>query len=457
MPMKKNIIVTIGTAALMASAFLSSEICAEGINGDWSGSLELGANMKMKLVFHISDTEITMDSPDQGAFGITGETLFLSQDSVAFSVPQISMTYSGHLKDGKIDGTFKQGYLSLPLLLSPGVEKPNRPQAPQAPFPYSTEEVRIENPTGGSVLAGTLVIPENANVNTPVVVMVTGSGLQNRDEELFGHRPFVVIADGLARNGIASLRYDDRGAGESTGDATSATTLDFASDAKAVMDWAKATGRFGKTGILGHSEGGIIAYMLASGEDTPDFIVSVGGPSVKGSRILAFQNKNALLKAGLTDEAHAADFEAAVEKALSHDSTNNGNELDEETLISTIYPSHDNDAITRQLTEALRAILRQENTNPWFSFFNSYDPAEAIAGIKTPTFIIYGEKDMQVPAALNLEPAKNLAPKAKIKVYPGLNHLMQHAEAGDISEYATIEETFAPEVLEDIVTFIYSL
>lgn len=439
-------------------AALATLLSASGrtLDGAWAGTLEPGNGMKLRLVFNISaaDSTITMDSPDQGARGIAGQTLHLSADSLSFSVPSLRMTYSGKLTGNEVRGTFRQGPLTLPLTLTPGTDEPRRPQTPNAPFPYSTEEVSIANPEGGSVLAGTLTVPDGATAATPVALLVSGSGLQNRDEELFGHKPFAVIADYLARNGIASLRYDDRGFGASTGNAATATTDDFASDASAALKWLGKQKRFGRTGIIGHSEGGIIAYMLGAGKKGPDFIVSIAGPAVKGTRTIANQNRAALTRSGIS-EAAAADFEAAVEKALELKLRNPDSCAISDEQLAEIYPQVNDSPLTWQLGASIRQIFESAGTpNPWMLRFWAYDPAEALKKLKSRAFIIYGEKDRQVDATINLPVAKHLAPRAKVKEYAGLNHLMQHATTGHVDEYASIEETFAPEVLADIVAFI---
>lgn len=387
---------------------------AQSVAGDWSGKLELGGGRSLKLVFHISGSpaSITMDSPDQGAYGLNCNVAYLEGDSVSLSIPKLMMTYSGKVKDNVLTGTFQQGGLKLPLTLEPGEKKANRPQTPVSPFPYKEENVRIENASENAVLAGTLTIPENYTKATPIVVMVSGSGAQNRDEELFEHKPFAVIADFLARNGVASLRYDDRGYGESTGDRTNATTENYASDAEAVVNWIKKQKRFGKTGLLGHSEGGMIAYMLGSRKGLLDFAISIAGPSTNGAEILDYQNKLALMKTGVA-ESQAAEYAVNARKQLESDPS----------MI-------------------------------WMHYFLQYDPAKDMQNLRIPTLIIYGEKDRQVPPSLNLEKARKYAPKAEVKCYPGLNHLMQEAVTGDVEEYNSIEQTISPAVLSDLLTFI---
>ena len=392
---------------------------AQGIKGSWKGELDF-VSSKLAVVFHFDGDVCTMDSPDQGAKDIPAEVGFVSADSVSISNRQLDMAFSGKLRDGKIVGRFSQRGLSMPLVLTPGEFVRNRPQTPEPPFPYRLEDVSFSN--GDAVLSGTLVYPEgwNARKKVPVALMVSGSGLQNRDEELFGHKPFLVIADYLARNGIATLRYDDRGTGTSTGDAANATTEDFMKDAAAGLDYLRSLGKFRKIGVIGHSEGGGIAFMLASRGRT-DFIVSLAGPGVQGDSILLLQNLNALRQAG--------------------------------------SPM----TVTK---EFVRASVKSQNS-PWLDYFMDYDPAADISGIRCPALILNGDRDVQVEAAVNIPSIESNLPRnrrgkyvskhTEVKVYPGLNHLFQHCVTGQPFEYKDIEETVSPEVLEDISRWIAKL
>lgn len=440
------------TIAIAIASFTS--VFAQNIIGVWSGELKVSPQISLKLVFHINDdSSITMDSPDQGAYGISGETVYLSNDSINMKIPKLMMTYSGNRIDNKIEGTFKQGGLSLPLNLMTGEKKINRPQTPIPPFPYTIKEVSIDHDYVS--LAGTLTIPENATKKTPVVVMVTGSGQQNRDEELFEHKPFAVIADYLARNGIASLRYDDRGIGGSTGKVANATTADFAQDAESVVKYMRKSNLFGKIGLIGHSEGGLIAYMLGAKPKTLDFIVSIAGPSVRGDSILICQNRNSLAKSGITGKM-ADDFTNALSKAFKLIIDNDDTVLTEAKL-TEIYPQWNDDQTTRKLAQSIKRLLEQQMSEPWMRYFMTYSPSKDLKSLKIPAMIIYGGKDTQVPSAINAPIAQLNAQKAMIKIYPYANHLMQHATSGEVDEYKTIEETFSPEILKDIVTFIKSL
>ena len=408
-------VLTIFTALALSAAGLF----AQGISGVWNGELNLGTT-KLAIVFHFEDGKCTMDSPDQGAFDIPADVEFISADSVSVSQKDMDAKYHGRLSDGKIKGRFSQRGLSLPLDLVPGNRVLSRPQTPAGPFPYKTEEVTFAN--GEATLSGTLTFPEgwNGRKKVPVAIMVSGSGLQNRNEELFGHKPFLVIADYLARRGIATLRYDDRGAGASKGNAANATTEDFMEDAIAGLNMLKDTRKFNKIGVIGHSEGGEIAFMLASRKQV-DFLVSLAGPGVQGDSILLLQNINALRKAG--------------------------------------YPMT---PTKEQIRESIKA-----QKNPWLDFFIDYDPLVDIREIRVPALILNGEKDTQVEAAVNVPTIEKNLPrgrkgnyvskKTKVKVYPDLNHLFQHCSTGQAEEYKLIEETISEEVLSDIAAWIRKL
>ncbi len=395
------------------------QLAAQEIKGTWKGNLDLKSS-KLTVVFHFNGDTCTMDSPNQGAKGIPVEVVYMSSDSVSVSNKQIGMVYSGKLQDGKINGQFKQRGISLPLVLAPEEVTRNRPQTPTPPYPYQTEDISFTN--GDVSLSGTLVYPEgwNGKKKVPVAIMVSGSGLQNRDEEVFGHKPFLVIADYLARHGIATLRYDDRGAGLSTGDGRKATSKDFMEDALAGIEFLRSKGKFGKIGVIGHSEGGEIAFMLGARKKV-DFLVSLAGPGVQGDSILVRQNNNALRKAG-------------------HDIT-----------------------VTR---EQVREAVKSRN-DPWLDYFSDYDPVQDIRQVRCPALILNGDKDTQVESAVNIPPIEGNLPRdrrgrfasrhTEIKVYPGLNHLFQHCVTGQKEEYIDIEETFSTEVLEDIAAWIGKL
>ena len=407
-----------GVLFLLLLSVTSYGATAGNIEGTWHGTLKLNA-MKLSIVMHFSDNACTLDSPDQGAKGIKGEVREITAEKVDVAFPTLNATYTGVLKDGKIEGTFTQMGYKLPLVLEEGQPVRIRPQTPQPPFPYQTEEVSFVNTEDSASLAGTLTYPVgyNSKRKVPVVIMVTGSGLQNRDEELFEHKPFLVIADFLARNGIASLRYDDRGAGLSTGDIENVTTEGFCRDAAAGIAFLRKTGHFSKIGVLGHSEGGSIAFMLAA-QKKCEFIVSMAGPGLRGDSIIVEQTNELLRQQG-------------------------------QPATMTV----------RQM----RLTMLLQKTNPWYDYFVDFDPAPVIKQIKCPALFLNGDKDSQVMAASNIPVIRallsdnekhQLPDNQVIKVYPGLNHLFQHCTTGMPAEYGSIEETISEEVLHDIAEWI---
>ena len=406
----KKIILSICLLCSWAGAFAQKPI-----EGDWMGKLNLGPQ-SLTIVLHVNcdaqgKAECTLDSPDQGAKGIAVETDYCSSDSISVSLASLALSFQGKLKGDEIVGTFTQGQ-SFPLVLKRGEEKLNRPQNPVAPYPYKTEEVAFKNVADGATLVGTLSYPIGYKKGqTPVVLMVTGSGQENRDEEIFDHKPFLVIADYLARHGVATLRYDDRGFGKSTGgDVGHATTLDFMRDAASGVDFLRTSKQFSRVGILGHSEGGSIAFMLGA-KGKVDFVISMAGVGVKGDTALTAQ----------------------------------ANKILELTGQSMRYSTHQ---------YRMNAIIKR---SPWLNFFIDYDPSADISKTLCPVMAINGSRDIQVISSLNLAGIKaHLRPNPKniIKEYPSLNHLFQHCKTGNVSEYRMIEETVSPEVLEDIVRFI---
>ena len=417
--MKKIFITLLTALAVMAGQAQVNPTTA--LEGSWSGKLKVGT-MSLTLVLHLEQADgyvkASLDSPDQGAKGISAYKEYLSDDSVAVKVETIGATYRAKLKDGKLDGTFSQMGMKIPLVLTKGVPEVKRPQEPKPPFPYETEEVTFKNEADGTTLAGTITWPvgydKNAKKKPMVLLFVSGSGQQNRDEELMSHKPFLVIADYLARNGIATLRYDDRATGKSTGgDVKNATSENFARDAAAGIEFLRSKKAFSKVGILGHSEGGTIAFMLG-GQKKVDFIVSLAGPAVKGDTLLAAQSNRIL---GLSGQ-HA-------------------------TMTTEKY---------RQTAANMKM--------PWLDWFNDYNPSENIRKTRCPVFALNGDRDCQVISSLCLPALKELLPSSKknlIKEYPGLNHLFQHCTTGLPNEYGQIEETISPEVLSDISTWIKQL
>ena len=408
-----------GLMMLGMLALAATQSFGQQISGPWTGQLDLGAQ-KLTIVLHFdkdaSGKDVcTMDSPDQSAKGIPATLNFISADSVNIAVPSIGMTYAGKLNEGELKGSFSQMGMNLPLDMKPGEVKHNRPQHPVEPYPYQTKEIAFQNEAANAWFAGTLVYPEGYKEGdkVPVLIMVTGSGAENRDEEVFDHKPFLVIADYLARHGVASLRFDDRGVGKSTGSMEGATTKDFADDVLAGIEMLRGLKQFSKVGVLGHSEGGSVAFMLGAKQKV-DFIISMAGVGAKGDTALTAQANRTYELMGVPMQVNVAQYRAQVAQLNS----------------------------------------------PWLNYFLDYDPIPDIQGTRCPVLAINGDKDVQVVSSLNLKGIEKALLKNKknlVKEYPGLNHLFQHCTTGLPTEYAGIEETISEEVLGDIATWINGL
>ena len=408
--------------------------------GAWTGKLKV-SGVELALIFNIGEESATLDVPDQGAKDIPVEVSRDAVGGITLNVPAINASFKGLWAGKVIAGTFTQHGMSFPMTLTPGAPVVRRPQTPVGPFPYATEEVSFTN--GDAVLKGTLTMPADCDRKTPVLVMVTGSGLQNRDEELFGHKPFAVIADAFARAGIATLRYDDRGFGESTGDVVLCTTEDLKNDALAGVKLLRD--RFERVGVIGHSEGGTIALMLA-GERQVDFAVSLAGMIVSGAETLLAQNRRAFESAGLPE----SEVEAFA-RLLS----------DTFTAIRTRspLPSADNYDITDALRKNYAAALPSFRT-PYMEFFLGLDLSASLSGITCPVMALNGTKDTQVQCDRNIAALEAGLPsnsRSVIRAEDGLNHLFQHCVTGEVSEYKSIEETFSPEVLSEMIAWIKTL
>lgn len=412
---------------------------ANAQEGAWNGELDVMGS-KLPLVFNFSPNGCTMDSPSQNAKGIPAEKTVTDDGTIKVTVGMIGATFEGKMADGEIKGTFTQNGYPLPLTLKAGKLAVKRPQTPVPPFPYKEESVSFTN--AGYTFNGTLTLPENYTKDTPVVLMVTGSGQQNRDEELFEHKPFAVIADALARQGIASLRYDDRG----WGDARSVkfmnfTVEDFCEDAAAALPLLRK--RFSKVGVLGHSEGGTIALILAA-EGKADFIVSLAGMAISGKETLVMQNRQAMSAIGLPKET-VDTYCNSISKAL--DEIASGKKASEINI----------DGMPEALKPITIKSLQQADT-PYIRHFLNIDVSELLSKIKCPVLALNGTKDTQVDCTANtIQLEKRLTNcKHTIKKVDGVNHLFQHCTTGNVVEYQQIEETIAPEVLQTITGWINS-
>ncbi len=467
---------TAAAVLVMVIVFCLSSSAAESgdITGDWAGVLRF-SGMEMRVVFHITEGEdgalaATMDSPDQGAAGIPVSGISFDGDSLVVQVASSRGGYYGKYYPDSlfIEGEWRQAGFVLPLRLERGGEitPPARPQVPERPLPYPEEEVEFKNAGAGITLAGTLTLPAGEGP-FPAVVLISGSGQQDRDESILGHKPFLILSDHLARNGIAALRYDDRGIGGSGGDPALATTEDFATDALAAFEYLKTRKEIdtAMTGLIGHSEGGIIAAMVAAGSEDISFIVLLAGTGIRGSEILLEQNRVLLEQ----QRVPAGIVEKRIEQLLGEYEILAGHPDDEEAKEAIINAS--TSFMERFTPEELKLYGFSEDTvkkraeilvSPWIRFFLEYDPAAALRKVRCPVLAMIGEKDMQVDPDMNL-PVIEAALRDggntdyRIVEMPGLNHLFQTTETGSPAEYATIEETISPAALEMVSGWILSL
>lgn len=446
--------------------FFCGSSIAQDITGPWTGSLALPGT-ELTLIFHLNKTDsgwtAAMDSPDQHATGIPASSVSFDLPVLRIEIQNGLIEFEGELvEEDLIEGTFKQSGMAFPLHLKKGVPdtKPiPRPQTPEPPFPYKSEEVRFSNPEAGNIsLAGTLTIP-SGNSSFPAVILITGSGPQDRDETIFDHKPFLVISDYLTRRGIAVLRFDDRGTAESEGVFSTATTADFTTDAEAAVAYLKGRKEIdpARIGLIGHSEGGIIAPMVAAADPDIAFIVLLAAPGYRGAEILMMQNEALGLASGIPE-----------------DQLQELQKINREAYQRIITGGHDLEIkqdLTKLLMTALRDDLPEEDKknqaeaqidkllSPWMQYFLRNDPADYLKKVQCPVLALNGEKDLQVPARQNLDAIEKTlleAGNARVTVisYEGLNHLFQEAETGLPVEYGQIEMTFSPEVLEDISEWI---
>lgn len=444
----------------------AARVDIEPVLGSFVGTLQAGPQ-RLRLVWKIERGEGTlgkglMDSLDQGASDIPLDRVELRDDrSVTVRCRVAQGAFEGVLSaDGaSLEGTWTQGGAALPLLMQRG-EPPalKRPQEPKPPFPYQVQEVKVPQPDGGFVLAGSLTRPEGT-APVPAVLLITGSGAQDRDESLMGHKPFLLLADALTRAGIAVLRVDDRGVGGSGGSMATATTEDLARDAAAAYDWLRAQPGIdpSRVGLLGHSEGGMIAAILAGRRPDVGFAVLMAGPAQPGDALLVEQ-------AGLLTGAAGAD--AAFVDALR------------KVLATLVAKAKDPTLAPAELAGALRGMLLASASDlpagcyevldpyvamlssPWSRWFVAWDPAPALAAMRCPTLALYGERDLQVPAGSNAPLARaafdagGLGERATVRVVPGANHLFQACTTGSAMEYAQIEMTIDPSTLKELVDWV---
>lgn len=427
------------------------------VEGTWMGTLELGA-AHLRVVFKLANTvaglSAQLQSPDQSPVWISASSIKRQGDSLTIEISKIDAVFEGKIAADRnsIDGVFAQMGNKTPLVLKrvkkeSEIERP-RPQNPVKPYPYREEHVSYTT-AADDTLAATMTVPPGKGP-FPAVLLIAGSGPHDRDESLMGHKPFLVLADFLTRRGILVLRADKRGIGKSTGTYITATTADFADDAQAGVEFLKMRPEADphRVGLIGHSEGGIIAPMVAVRDRDVAFLVLMAAPGVPGAEIVEAQQRLILQTSGVAREK--IEQNAAMQRQI--------------VALVEKYP--DKEALDKQL----RALLAGQSEaqigaqiamadTPWFRYFLTYDPATALRQLKCPVLVLNGEKDMQVPPALNLPPIRKALEEAgnthfEIDKLPGLNHLFQPAQTGLPTEYAQIDTTIAPVVLDKIADWI---
>lgn len=450
-------------AAFFTFLSIAVMVQAQSPVGDWEGTLE-APGLKLKIVFHVTakgdQYSATMDSPDQGAMGIAVTETSFADSKLSIKISNLGASYEGQVDNASenIKGVFKQGGATIPLNLSKAVgetAKPNRPQEPQKPFPYKEEEVKYDNPQAeGVTLAGTLTLPKGAGP-FPAVILISGSGPQNRDEELMGHKPFLVLADHLTKQGIAVLRYDDRGVAGSTGDFATATSADFATDVEAGMAFLKTRKDINtkQIGLMGHSEGGLIAPMVAAKSKEVAFAVLLAGPGVSGTDVLLLQQELIGKAGGASDDLLA--MNQKINKRLYELIIKHEDDLPKAKAGIKEYMDTEIKRLSEDDQTKMKAGLAnfdqsfQQVSSPWFRFFLAYDPASSIEKMSCPVLAINGAKDLQVDAEQNLPAIEKALKKGgnknyEIKTLSNMNHLFQTSTTGNPAEYAQLTETFSP-------------
>jgi len=461
--MQRSKIATVALVALAVLAGCGAERGSDRFVGIWEGRVQY-PGIRVRIVFRIEKSPVGtlsafMLMPDENDREAPANRVVCGGRDLDIEVAAVGGSFHGTmLESGKvIEGVWTQGRVTQPLILAkvPRVFKHPRPQEPKPPYPYTSENVTFENPDAGVTLGATLTLPEGGRP-APAVVLISGGGAQDRDATILRHRPFLVLADHLTRHGLAVLRYDDRGTGESTGDRSTATTMDYAGDAAAAVAYLRTRPEIDAAGIglVGHSEGGLIAPMVAEKDPDIAFIVMIAAPGLPGVEY-NYQYEESVGRAfGMSEDV------IATKRAM------------QERMYEVLLSEEDDEAAARRL----RDIMLEADPNappssvegavrrfvsPWFRFALAYDPARTLRGVKCPVLALYGEKDIQVPAEGNAEAVERALEAGgnrdyRVEVVPGLNHIFQTAETGLPDEYGKIEETFSPAALDIITDWILS-
>ena len=461
--MKSSVLTTILLAICMVNAF------SQNLSGVWHGKAKTPDNKEILFVFlfenNANGLTSTMAVPSFNVSDIKPKATTFENGKLSIDGSNVGMKYEGKLNEttNLIEGTYTEGGILLALTLkkgNPEMPKINRPQEPEKPYPYYEEQVIFENTEADIKLSGTFTRP-NQKGKYPVVVLISGSGRHDRDGSMMTHRPFLVLSDYLTRKGIAVLRYDDRGFGESTGDFSKATTADFAQDVISAVNYLKSRSDINpnQIGLIGHSEGGIIAPLAANQTSDISFIVALAATGIPGSEVAVMQAKTLRPFPVPDEDRFAENVRKTIQIATSDaempakkSALNAHNEAYLKPILKLLGATDEN--ISSFIEKETETVLK-----PWNIYFYNYNPSSEFEKLQIPVLSLNGSKDQQVDAIINQNAIRNALIKGENKNYKiveleNLNHLFQECETGNINEYKEIEQTMSPNALNEISTWI---
>lgn len=450
---------------VLVAVLCSSYGFSQEITGSWNGKINVQGTT-LPLIFKIEKADTgyksTLTSPLQSPIALASTMTSFENNKLIIQLTNLNIEYKGMFNGTEISGVFTQRGINFPMNLKKETAAPlygEHPQEPKPPYNYLIEEVSFINSIDKNSLAGTLTTPKG-KIDFPVVVLITGSGPQNRDEEVFGHKPFWVIADDFANKGIGVLRLDDRGVGKSSKGSNEDTTENFASDINTAVQYLSSRG-YKNIGLIGHSEGGLIAAIVASKNKNVKFIIAMAGPGIAIDELMVLQTKAVSKSNGIQNEETdtSANFNKTVYSFIKNYSGSNLKADLRKVLIVQMKNLPDEQLGTDNQINTFIDDQLIQLTMPWFVNFIKYDPNFYWSKITIPVLAINGTKDVQVTATENLNGIENSLRKAKnknftVQKFDGLNHLFQEAQTGAISEYAKIEQTISVEVLDKMSNWI---
>ncbi len=434
---------------ILCFSIVGRVVFAQNIEGPWNSTLEYsGTTLEFQIDISKVDTGylVSMSVPKQSPQAFDASTVIYEDSSLFFEIAVMGVKYDGKVINEKlIEGTYYQSGREIEMNLTPGAVTLNRPQDPKKPYPYREEEIAFKNAKAEITLRGTMTLPKDDSNRYPAVILISGSGPEDRNEQIFGHKPFLVIADHLTRNGIAVLRYDERGVGESEGVYDGSTTYDLKEDVMAGIEYLRSRDDIDldAIGIIGHSEGGVIGPMIAAEDPTIQFVVMLAGPAMKMNELMLLQKELIERKMGIDEPMIATGQKTMSEAYDIIIATEPG-----DTTLDSKLRAHFDQAYNGAVKEEQIDQIVQQIGNPWMATFLRIDPMDYLPNVKCPVLALNGDKDLQVPAE-NLAYLKDILrqngnKKVKIITMNDVNHLFQTCETGLPGEYAQIDETFSP-------------